>query len=151
MFQIINTLYESPIKDFNLDRKVCERFSLLLQNGNRILSVGLSVTLKRLSGIIFSNLENRKFLMVSYHGVGETERCTHLRFSEHQDLRKNSEPAKHLKASNDHWFTWKILAIAPRDNVRRKTLEAFYIAKYKPSLNDQLKSRKLKLFHHGVT
>ena len=83
--------------------------------------------------------------------VGETERCVHLRFSEHQDLKNNSEPAKHIKANRNHHFTWKILATAPRDNARRKILEAFYIAKFKPSLNDQVKSRKLKLFVHGVT
>ena len=34
---------------------------------------------------------------------------------------------------------------------KRKILEALFIAKFKPALNDQLKSTKLKLFPNGVT
>ena len=83
--------------------------------------------------------------------IGETDRCIHVRTGEHEDIKKNSEPSKHLKANRDHSFNWKILAFAPRDTTKRKILEAFFISKFKPGLNEQVKSRKLTLFKYGVT
>ena len=83
--------------------------------------------------------------------IGETDRCMHLRTGEHEDIKKASEPAKHLKINRDHCFTWKILAHAPRNGSKRKILEAFFISKYKPGLNEQVFSRKLAIFKHGVT
>ena len=83
--------------------------------------------------------------------IGETERCKHVRFAEHENIKKISEPSKHLKANPNHSFTWKIIANAPSDQEKRKILEALYVAKFKPSLNEQLKSKKLKLFPNGLT
>ena len=83
--------------------------------------------------------------------IGETERCKHVRFAEHENIKKISEPSKHLKANPNHSFTWKVIANAPSDQERRKILEALYVAKFKPSLNEQLKSKKLKLFPNGLT
>ena len=83
--------------------------------------------------------------------IGETERCSHLRFEEHENTSKTSEPAKHLKANPTHSFTWEILANAPSDHEKRKLLEALYVAKFKPGLNDQVMSKKLKLFPNGLT
>ena len=83
--------------------------------------------------------------------MGETERCSHLRFEEHENVQKTSEPSKHLKANPTHSFTWEILANAPSDSQKRMLLEAFYVAKFKPGLNDQVRSKKLKLFPNGLT
>ena len=83
--------------------------------------------------------------------VGETDRCFHLRTGEHEDIKKASEPAKHLKGNRDHSFSWKILAHAPRDFNKRKILEAFFISKFRPCLNEQVHSRKLILFRNGIT
>ena len=83
--------------------------------------------------------------------VGETDRCIHLRTSEHENIKKNSEPAKHLKAHRDHSFIWKVIAHAPRDDNKRKILEALYVAKFKPGLNEQVMSKRLKLFPNGLT
>ena len=83
--------------------------------------------------------------------MGETDRCIHLRTDEHENLKKDSEPGKHIKANNGHTFTWKILCTAPNIQPKRKILEALFIAKIKPALNDQLKSTKNKLFPNGVT
>ena len=47
--------------------------------------------------------------------------------------------------------TSKIIANAPSDQEKRKILETLYVAKFKPSLNEQLKSKKLKLFPNGLT
>ena len=75
----------------------------------------------------------------------------HLRTTEHEDVKKVSEPSKHIKGNEGHSFTWRVIANAPRDLTKRKILEALYIAKFKPGLNDQLNSRKLKLFVNGIT
>ena len=83
--------------------------------------------------------------------VGETERCIHLRTSEHEDRKKSSEPARHLKAHVGHSFSWKVIYNAPRDGHKRKILEALHIAKFKPKINDQVKSTKLRLFPNGLT
>ena len=83
--------------------------------------------------------------------VGETDRCAHIRTREHEDIKKASEPSKHLKLNRDHSFTWKILAFAPNDGDKQKILEALCISKYKPGLNEQIKWRKLSLFRNGVT
>ena len=61
--------------------------------------------------------------------VGETDRRAHIRTRGHEDVRKVSEPSKHLKLD-----TWKILAFAPNDGDKRKILEAFFISKYNPGL-----------------
>lgn len=83
--------------------------------------------------------------------IGETAKCIHLRTAEHENIKKVSEPSKHLKQNRSHSFTWKILANAPRDYSKRKILEALYIGKFKPGLNEQINSKKLRLFVHGVT
>ena len=83
--------------------------------------------------------------------IGETAKCIHLRTTEHENIKKISEPSKHLKGNRDHSFNWRILANAPREYAKRKILEALYIGKFKPGLNEQVNSRKLRLFIHGVT
>ena len=84
--------------------------------------------------------------------IGETERCIHARTSEHEDTKKKSEPAKHLANTNGHKFEWKILTRAPMNSTKRNILEAMYISKFKPSLNEQLEfKRKLRLFPNGIT
>ena len=46
---------------------------------------------------------------------------------------------------------WSILLAAPKDGRTRKSLEAFFIAKLKPSLNRQEDSNILTVFKNGVT
>ena len=46
---------------------------------------------------------------------------------------------------------WKILASANLHFRKRKILEAFFITKLRPGLNDQIKHHTLSLFRHGVT
>ena len=83
--------------------------------------------------------------------VGETKRIAKVRFDEHDNPLKNSEPSKHLKKYHNHTFQWRIITSAPKALLKRKILEACYISKYKPNLNDQQESHKLVLFRHGVT
>ena len=83
--------------------------------------------------------------------TGETNRIAEIRFDEHNNPNKNSHPAKHLREYPNHSFEWSIITSAPRSQLKRKILEAFYIAKFKPKINDQLESHKLLLFRHGIT
>ena len=83
--------------------------------------------------------------------IGETERNAFDRWNEHDKPSKNSEPAKHLLKHPTHKFEWNILTPAPKINFKRKIMEANFIAKSPPTLNDQKTSYILILFRHGVT
>ena len=83
--------------------------------------------------------------------IGETIRNVEERQSEHNSAGNKSETAKHLADNENHSFLWNILLAAPKDGRTRKNLEAFFIAKLKPSLNRQEDSNMLNLFRNGVT
>lgn len=83
--------------------------------------------------------------------VGQTDRNAILRWDEHDDYRKSSEPAKHLKENRNHHFNWKILSNASNFFQKRKILETYFIKLIKPSLNNQHDNYQLKLYHNGVT
>ena len=83
--------------------------------------------------------------------IGETKRNVEIRWGEHGDPRKASEPAKHIHENTGHVFTWNIIMDAPDNSRVRKNLEASWVALKKPSLNNQVDSKKLILFRHGVT
>ena len=73
------------------------------------------------------------------------------RIDEQEQSNGKSKPSKHLKNNPGHQFNWMILSRAPSHLLKRKTLEAYFIKKLNPSLNDQLDSEILTLFSHGVT
>ena len=83
--------------------------------------------------------------------IGETKRNVELRWEEHENICKDSEPAKHLKEKLSHKFSWKILFAAPENKRFRKILEASEIALKRQSLNEQIESKKLLLFRNGFT
>ena len=56
---------------------------------------------------------------------GESVRNVVLRWAEHEDPNKQSEPARHLKYFPDHQFEWKVLTRALEYTRKRKLLEAF--------------------------
>ena len=45
--------------------------------------------------------------------IGETERNVTIRWDEHSDIGKNTEPAKHLYQFPEHSFNCKILRRVP--------------------------------------
>ena len=83
--------------------------------------------------------------------IGETICNVEERWSEHNSADNKSEPAKLLADNKEHSFLWSILLDAPEDGRTRENLEAFFIAKLKPSLNRQEDSNMLTLFRNGVT
>ena len=84
--------------------------------------------------------------------IGETVRNARLRWDEHDNgTDKKSECAKHLKDNYTHEFEWSVLSLAPKSTFKRKILEAYYIKKLSPILNNQLNSDILTLFRNGIT
>ena len=79
--------------------------------------------------------------------IGETIRNVDIRWNEHEDIRKKSEPAKHLRENLNHKSEWKTLLHAHKNYRQRKNLEESLIA----TLNDQLDTKKLYLFRNDVT
>ena len=88
---------------------------------------------------------------VSY--IGETKRNVEVRWEEHEDPKGKSEPASHLQQNPTHSFSWSVcVQMNASQNIQiRKNLEASIVAFAKPKLNNQLGSKKLVLFRHGVT
>ena len=60
--------------------------------------------------------------------IGKTKYNVELRWEEHENTSKDSEPAKHLKENLCQKFSWKILFAAPENKQIRKILEASEIA-----------------------
>ena len=84
--------------------------------------------------------------------TGETNRNTDVRWSEHDTPSADgSDPSKHLHTNPTHSFTWRVVTPAPRKLLRRKILESYFIAKYKPKINVQATPRQLFLFRNGIT
>ena len=81
--------------------------------------------------------------------IGETDRNNSTRWNEHNDPNHKSDPAKHIKDNIEHHFQWKILRITNYKTRKRRILEALYIAKFQPKINNQLEMHKLQLFKYG--
>ena len=81
--------------------------------------------------------------------MDETKRNVEIRWEEHSDIKRISEPSGHLKII--HTFTWKVLMTAPINDRVTKNLEASFMVLSRPSLNEQIDSKKLLQFRNGVT
>lgn len=78
-------------------------------------------------------------------------RNAEVRWNEHNNVTKSSEPLKHLQNNIDHCFTQIIILNASRNAKIRKQLEALYIELWKPDLNKEKDFERLVLFKNGVT
>ena len=83
--------------------------------------------------------------------TGETKCNVEVRWNEHNNPTKSSEPSKYLRSNINHYFTWAVISNAPKNAKTRKNLEASYIALWKPDLNEQKDFERLVLFRNGVT
>ena len=84
--------------------------------------------------------------------VRETMTNSITRIDEHEQPIDKSESAKHLRNNPGHELEWIILSRAPSHHLKCKILEAYFIyfIDLNPFLNDQLESKILILFRHGV-
>ena len=64
---------------------------------------------------------------------------------------KNFRTITHIKENPTHNFTWKVIAMAPQELTKRKILEALFIKKFRPNLNDQVNSARLRVFPNGIS
>ena len=83
--------------------------------------------------------------------IGESKRNVVTRWSEHENLNKDSEPTKNLFQQPDHISQWKDLMSAPMNNHKRKNLEAFFIAVKHRTLNEQQDWKTVRPLRNGVT
>ena len=74
-----------------------------------------------------------------------------IRWDEHNDVSKNSEPAKHLARNIEPKFSWYVLTRAPEDTIKSIILEASFIKLIVLSLHELLDNDVLMLFRNGVT
>ena len=82
--------------------------------------------------------------------VSETKRNVETWWEEHSNINKISEPSRHLKSNPIHAFTWKVLMTAPISDRVRKNLDTSFVALSRPSVNEQIDSKKLIIFLNGV-
>ena len=83
--------------------------------------------------------------------MGETKINAENRWAQHNTVNHYSNPAKHLKENIGHSFNWTVICSASRHTNKRNILEALFISKFKPSLNDQILHKGLRLFRNGIT
>ena len=83
--------------------------------------------------------------------ISERNSSAEVRWNEHNNVTKSSEPLKHLQNNIDHCFTQIIILNASRNAKIRKQLEALYIELWKPDLNKEKDFERLVLFKNGVT
>ena len=97
------------------------------------------------------HLQRRVYLLPSTGGpcVGETARNLEFRVNEHQDVKEQSEPAKHIRKHPNHKFTWQVLTTS-HSWLKSRIKEVFHIARFRPELNKQVQSLDLTLFSMGT-
>ena len=59
--------------------------------------------------------------------LGETKRNAEVRWNEHNNPTKSSEPSKHLRSNINLSFIWAVTSNAPKNAKTRKNLEASYL------------------------
>ena len=83
--------------------------------------------------------------------IGETKRNAEVRWNEHNNPTKSSEPLKHLRRNINHSFKWAVISNAPKNTKTRNNLGASHIVLWKPNLSEQKDFERLDLFRNGLT
>ena len=83
--------------------------------------------------------------------IGETKRNAEVRWNEHNNPTKSSEPSKHFRCNINHSFTQAVISNTLKIAKTMKNLEASYIALWKLDPNKQNDFERLVLFRNGVT
>ena len=80
------------------------------------------------------------------------KRNAEIRWKEHCSHNdKKREVAEHLLKNPDHTTNWQVITSAPHQRNKHKILEAYYITKFKPTLNNQLDIKITHRFGNGIT
>ena len=74
-----------------------------------------------------------------------------MRYDEHNESSKKSEPAAHLEKNIDHYFTRRILCNTTSNARIRSKIIVIFIAIIRPSLKEQINWDVLILFRNSVT
>ena len=56
--------------------------------------------------------------------IGETKRNAEVRWNEHNNPTKSSEPLKHLRSNINHYFTRAVISNAPKTAKTRKNFRS---------------------------
>ena len=88
-------------------------------------------------------------IMAKYY-IGETVQNATIRWDQHSDIGRNSEPVKHLNLFPEHRFNWKIVRRVPNKVRQRKVYEAYYVMCLHPTINNQLELTSLTLFQNDI-
>ena len=70
--------------------------------------------------------------------IGKSIRNVEVRWDEHKNSMKKSNPSKHIKDDLDHVFNWSVNANVPKNMFQQSILQAHYIVLEKPSVNEKL-------------
>ena len=70
--------------------------------------------------------------------IGKSIRNVEVRWDEHKNPMKMSNPSKHIKDNLDHVFNWSVNANVPKNMFQQSVLQAHYIVLEKPSVNEKL-------------
>ena len=57
--------------------------------------------------------------------IGETKHNAVVRWNEHNNPTKSSEPSKHHQSNINHYFTWAVISNARKNAKTLKNLEAY--------------------------
>ena len=74
-----------------------------------------------------------------------------IRWNEHDNSTKSSEPLKNFQNNINHCFTWTVISNTPKNAKTRENLEVSYIALWTPDPNEEKDFERLVLFRNGVT
>ena len=83
--------------------------------------------------------------------MGKTVKEVETRWSEQNMSSEKQNPSKYLNSNTIHHFSCSVIFSAPVRKLTGKTLEAYFIALLKPTLNDERESYLLHLFKNGIT
>ena len=82
--------------------------------------------------------------------MGKTVRNVEVRWHEHSNPTKITNPSKDIRDNVDHTLHWSVLMRAPTNTFQQQVLQTYYIVLDKPTLNDQLEPDRINLFRNGV-
>ena len=81
--------------------------------------------------------------------IRETKGNAEIRWKEHcSNNDRKSKVAEHLLKNPGYTINWQVSTSAPHQWNKRKILQAYYITKFKPSLNNQLDIYITRLFRN---